>query len=134
MSDDAPVRTQYVYYNGLISDVSEEREEDRLIGLRATITRTIKGETISRSLYLAADDIARLGHMIAPGKAALCGFLEGETYRVIGPDLRRQTLLKAETQAYRPRRANRTEARIARDRHFAKRYYAKLKAQSRAKA
>lgn len=123
------VRITYTYYDGTLSEIAPEYRDGEAVALTAVITRTIAGQPISSPIRLAQERFGALAHMFAPGRAALCGILEDGVLQVLGPDLRRRTLLKAEAEAYRPRRADRTPARIARDRFFARRHYAKLKAE-----
>jgi hypothetical protein len=129
MPDETIVRKMNVYYDGTIDGITHETVDGEVVAIEATITREIRGVVVSRRLRLDQAAIGRLGHMIAPGRAALCGVLDDDVFHVIGPDLRKRTLIKAETRAYRPRRENRSPARILRDRFFARRHYAKLKAE-----
>lgn len=121
MAAAASPRQKRTVYKGELTGIRTLTQDGRAIGCTATIARVIKGEAVTSPITVTGEAFARVGHMFTPGPAAFYGVVEADGFTVIGPDLRRKTLQEAQAEAYRPRRAYRSPARIARDRFFAAR-------------
>lgn len=114
-------RAKRTVYKGDLTGIRTIEEDGVVIALVGTISREIKGVLVSTAIGVSGEALGRVAHMFRPGRVAFYGEVREGGFAVIGPDLRRRTLAEAERQAYRPLRAYRTPARIARDRHFAAR-------------
>ena len=128
----APPRAKRTVYKGDLTGIRTVMQDGAVIALIGTISREIQGVLVSSPIGVSGEALAQVAHMFRPGRVAFYGEVREGGFAVIGPDLRRRTLVEAERQAYRPLRAHRSPARIARDRYFAAR--ARARAEQRAAA